>query len=123
MYDSNIDRKIKRQQLEQYSAQRKVDQTVVKVIASVTNVNMDIFEKEGDVTVCELWDEVRQEGRTEGRIEGRIEGKAEGEKKGEDKLAKLINKLMNEKRFDDVTRATTDAEYRKTLYTEYKINA
>jgi hypothetical protein len=28
---------------------------------------------------------------------------------------------MNEKRFDDVTRATTDAEYRKTLYTEYKI--
>jgi hypothetical protein len=107
MYDSNIDRKIKRQQLEQYSAQRKVDQTVVKVIASVTNVNMDIFKKEGDVSVCELWDEVRQE----------------GEKKGEDKLAKLINKLMNEKRFDDVTRATTDAEYRKTLYTEYKINA
>jgi predicted transposase YdaD len=119
MYDSNIDRKIKRQQLEQYSVQRKVDQTVVKVIASVTNVNMDIFEKEGDVTVCELWDEVRQEGRTEGRAEG----EKKGEKKGEDKLAKLINKLMNENRFDDVTRATTDAEYRKTLYTEYKINA
>jgi predicted transposase YdaD len=88
---------------------------------------MDIFEKEGDVTVCELWDEVRQEGRAEGRAKGRIEGRAEGEKKGEkkgeDKLAKLINKLMNENRFDDVTRATTDAEYRKTLYTEYKINA
>jgi hypothetical protein len=115
MYDGNIDRKIKRQQLEHYSVQRKIDQTVVKVIASVTNVNMDIFKKEGNVTVCELWDEVRQEGKAEGRIEGEI--------KGEDKLAKLINKLMNEKRFDDVTKATTDADYRKTLYTEYKINA
>jgi hypothetical protein len=96
MYDNGIDRIIKRQQLEHYSIQHNVDQTVVKVIASVTNVNMDIFEKEGDVTVCELWDEVRQEGRVEGEI------------KGEDKLAKLINKLMNEKRFDDVTKATID---------------
>jgi hypothetical protein len=30
---------------------------------------------------------------------------------------------MSEKRFDDVTKATIDADYRKTLYTEYKINA
>jgi hypothetical protein len=55
MYDGKSDRQTKRQQLEHYSAQRKVDQTVVKVIASVTNVNMAIFEKEEDVTVCELF--------------------------------------------------------------------
>jgi hypothetical protein len=111
MYDSNTDRKTKREQLETYSSQCKVDQTVIKLIASVTNVNMGIFKKEDGVTVCELWDEVRQEGKEEGRQEG------------EDKLAKLISKLMTEKRFDDVTKATTDTEYRKALYAEYSINA
>jgi predicted transposase YdaD len=79
---------------------------------------MGIFKKEDDVTVCELWDEVRQEGRQEGKEEGRQEGRQEGE----DKLARLISKLMTEKRFDDVTKATTDAEYRKALYDEYSIN-
>jgi hypothetical protein len=111
MYDGNMDRKTKREQLELYSSQCKVDQTVVKLIASVTNVDMGIFEKEDDVTVCELWDEVRQEGRQE------------GEARGEDKLARLISKLMTEKRFDDVTKAATDADYRRALYAEYQINA
>jgi hypothetical protein len=72
---------------------------------------MDIFEKEDDVTVCELWDEVREEGREEGKQEG------------EDKLARLISKLMSEKRYDDVTKVTTDADYRRALYAEYSINA
>jgi hypothetical protein len=109
MYDGKADRQTKRQQLEQYSAQRKVDQTVVKVIASVTNVNMAIFEKEEDVTVCELWDEVKKEGMTE------------GEAKGEDRLAKLINQLMSENRLDDVTKVTMDTDYRKELYAKYSI--
>jgi hypothetical protein len=121
MYDVNADRQTKRQQLEQYSTQRKVDQTVVKVIASVTNVNMDIFEKEEEVTMCELWDEVRDEGRIEGRAEGRIEGRAEGEIKGEDRLAKLVNRLMSENRFDDVTKVTMDTAYRQELYAKYSI--
>jgi predicted transposase YdaD len=86
---------------------------------------MAIFEKEEDVTVCELWDEVKKEGRVEGREEGRIEGRAEGmmegEVKGEDKLAKLINQLMSEKRFDDVTKVTMDTDYRKELYAKYSI--
>jgi hypothetical protein len=129
MYDGKADRQTKRQQLEHYSAQRKVDQTVVKVIASVTNVNMAIFEKEEDVTVCELWDEVkkegieegRAEGRKEGRVEGREEGMTEGEVKGEDRLAKLINQLMSENRFEDVTKVTMDTNYRKELYAKYSI--
>jgi hypothetical protein len=107
MYDGNTDRKTKREQLELYSSQCKIGQTVVKLIASVTNVDMCIFEKEDDVTVCELWDEVREEGKQE----------------GEDKLARLISKLMTEKRYDDVTKVTTDADYRRALYAEYSINA
>jgi hypothetical protein len=74
---------------------------------------MDIFEKEEEVTMCELWDEVR--------AEGRIEGRAEGEIKGEDRLAKLINRLMSENRFDDVTKVTMDTAYRQELYAKYSI--
>jgi hypothetical protein len=109
MYDNNIDRKIKRQQLEHYSVQRKVDQTVVKVIASVTNVNMDIFKKEGDVTVCELWDEVRKEGKVEGEI------------KGEDKLARLIKKLKLDNRQVEADEVLDDKALRDQLYKEYSI--
>jgi hypothetical protein len=108
MYDGKADRQIKRQQIEDYSAQRKIDETVVKVIASVTNVNMDIFEKE-DVTMCELWEEVK------------AEGKAEGKSEGEDKLARLINRLISDKRLDDVSKASNDKTIRQALYKEYGI--
>jgi flagellar biosynthesis/type III secretory pathway protein FliH len=74
---------------------------------------MAIFEKEEDVTVCELWDEVKKEGRAEGMTEGEV--------KGEDRLAKLINQLMSENRLDDVTKVTMDTDYRKELYAKYNI--
>lgn len=65
IYDGNASRPEKRQQLEQYSAERKIDQTVLKVIASTTKVKLDVFEDEEEVTVCRLWDEVKEEGKAE----------------------------------------------------------
>jgi predicted transposase YdaD len=55
---------------------------VLKVIASTTKVKLDVFEDEEEVTVCRLWDEVKEEGKAEGRAEGKTEGKAEGKTEG-----------------------------------------
>jgi hypothetical protein len=105
IYDNKTDRKKKRQQLEQYSNNRTIDETVIKVVASTTNVGMDILKKEDEVTVCALWDEVREEGRNE----------------GENKLATLINRLIADKRQDDISKATTDENIRQEMYKEYGI--
>jgi flagellar biosynthesis/type III secretory pathway protein FliH len=118
IYDNNTNRKEKRKQLERYSANRTVDETVLKVVASTSNVNMDIFEKEEKITVCALWDEVREEGKQEGRQEGKQEGKSEGA----NNLAKLIKKLKDDNRQSDADKVLDDENFRNEMFDEYGIN-
>ena len=60
----------------------------------------------------------RDEGMTKGRAKGRAEGRAEGETY----LGKLIKALSMKKRYSDIERAATDADFRQKLYKEYGIN-
>ena len=46
-------------------------------------------DERGIRSMCEIWDEVRQEGIEEGKAEGRAEGKAEG--RAEEKIQTTIN--------------------------------
>lgn len=44
------------------------------------------------------------------------EGRAEGRLEGENKLSTLIQKLIKLGRMDDISRVTSDREYREKLY-------
>ena len=63
----------------------------------------------------------REEGREEGRKEGRKAGRKEGLQQGEDHLGRLIQALMADNRLDDVKAASSDAEVRRRLYQEYRM--
>nr|WP_300838808.1 hypothetical protein [uncultured Acetatifactor sp.] len=54
--------------------------------------------------------------------EGLKEGLKEGIEQGEDRLSQLIARLMEDKRPQDVVRATQDKLYRNKLYEEYLID-
>jgi hypothetical protein len=73
IYDKSSDRRTKREQIEQYEANRTIDKSVRRVIASTSKVSMKIFENEEDVNVCKIWDEIKEDGREEGRKDGRAE--------------------------------------------------
>ena len=40
--------------------------------------------------------------------------------KGEDRMIHLTQELLKEKRYDDLSRATEDKEYREELYKKYE---
>ena len=65
--------------------------------------------------------EGRAEGKAEGRAEGKAEGRAEGKAEGEQKLANLINLLLADGKVSEITRVTSDKNYRDSLYKEYAI--
>ncbi|MDO4330000.1 MAG: hypothetical protein Q4C66_11785 [Lachnospiraceae bacterium] len=44
-----------------------------------------------------------------------------GRERGEEMMAELIRNLSMDQRTADIVRATTDKEYRRKLYEEYKI--
>jgi hypothetical protein len=73
IYDNKSDRKTKRAQLEEYSNNRTVDRAVLKVIVATSKSNINVHEEKEEITVCKLWDEVREDGKEEGRAEGRME--------------------------------------------------
>ena len=56
-----------------------------------------------------ILDEIREDGREEGRVEG------------EDKLARLIKILLDQGRYEDVSKVTSDVEFRNKLYVEEDI--
>lgn len=41
--------------------------------------------------------------------------------KGEDRMIHLTQELLKEKRYDDLSRATEDKEYREELYKKYQL--
>jgi hypothetical protein len=68
--DYDTDRKTKRTKLEEYSNDHVVDKSVLRVVASTSKSGLSIFDKKEEITVCKLWDEVRQiEGKQEDIIE------------------------------------------------------
>lgn len=54
-------------------------------------------------------------------FEGKAEGRAEGKAEGESIFAALMGKLFDAGRTDDAKKATTDKEYRDSLYREFGI--
>lgn len=57
-----------------------------------------------------------------GKEEGIDIGEKRGEKKGEDKLNKLYTLLIEQKRMEDLKKATEDEAFRKQLYQEFELD-
>lgn len=53
--------------------------------------------------------------------QGMERGIEQGMERGEERLNLLYEKLLFDKRMDDIRRSMKDREYRKRLYTEYRI--
>lgn len=77
IYDTQRSRHDRRQAICEYESQHKLEDTVIHAVAAATGVTIQRNE-EGKISMCTLWDEVREEGREAGRIEGMAAGKAEG---------------------------------------------
>ena len=76
------------------------------------------------VKYMQAWEEKYyelQEAREEGLKEGRAVGIQEGEQNGEARFGKLTSFLIKQKRYQELEKASEDAEYRKELYARYSI--
>lgn len=69
------------------------------------------------------YDEQRQRrfDRAEGREEGRAEGREEGRVEGEKRYAELMQILLGAGKVEEAKKVAGDAEYRKSLFEEYKL--
>jgi predicted transposase YdaD len=54
-------------------------------VAATSKISLQKFEKEENVAMCKLWDEVREDGFIEGEALGEARGEARGETNGEAK--------------------------------------
>lgn len=79
------------------------------------------FEKEAKTMfgVTEMW---KASALKEGFEKGVEQGREKGVEEGQTLLATLLQKLMSAGRSDDMNRAITDPEYRKTLYGEFGLS-
>ena len=80
-----------------------------------------LIENKAEVKIMCIteYDEART--LAEEREEGKAEGRAEGRAEGENLLSALISKLLASGRIDDISKVTSDVEYRHSLYTEFGI--
>ena len=84
-------------------------------------VDLSKERQKGGVSMCEVLQEVKQFGIREGIERGRQEGINLGRQEGENKLARLMKYLLVSGKNEEAIRATTDEEYRKELYHQFRI--
>jgi hypothetical protein len=78
IYDDTTDRKERRKQIEAYEKDRQIDKSVRMAVAATSKISLQKFEKEENVAMCKLWDEVREDGFMEGEALGETNGEAKG---------------------------------------------
>ena len=69
IYDVEKSKEQRREELRLYEENRQIDEQVVDAVLAATKVNIK-YNKAGELKMCTLWDEVREEGREEGRMAG-----------------------------------------------------
>jgi hypothetical protein len=74
IYDDTTDRKERRKQIEAYEKDRQIDKSVRMAVAATSKISLQKFEKEENVAMCKLWDEVREDGFIEGEARGKADG-------------------------------------------------
>lgn len=78
---------------------------MANLIRELTKINIDIQERNGGVDMCKAWAQQKENGR----------------QSGVEKMARLNRILISEKRFEDLSKASEDGQYRQRLFVEYGI--
>ena len=126
------DKKALQKLVESDAYYQNMEEDAYDVVALYTNSTelvqaKDYQRKDGKIDMCRAITELIEDGRAEGRSEGiavgietgRREGIEAGRAEGADFFATLTQRLIMEGRMDDLMRATSDKEFRNTLYSEY----
>ncbi len=69
--------------------------------------------------MCQALKELIEEGKFEGMEAGRLEGIEAGRLEGEEQMARLAQTLMAQGKMEELKRALSDAEYRRSLFAGY----
>ena len=99
----------------------------IRELERIRNNNDNNKEAEEGVDMCQALKELIEEGklegmeagRLEGMDEGRLEGKEQGRREGEEQMARLAQTLMAQGKMEELKRALSDAEYRRSLFAGY----
>ena len=71
--------------------------------------------------MCNLSVGVMEQGMKRGIAQGMEQGIEQGIERGEARFAELTKKLMEQNRTEDIIRATSDPQFKITLYQEFGI--
>ena len=71
--------------------------------------------------MCNLSVGVMEKGMKRGIAQGMEQGIEQGIERGEARFAELTKKLMEQNRTEDIIRATSDPQFKITLYQEFGI--
>lgn len=79
LYQRSSDRKEIFRKVKEYEEKNKVDKSVVMAIAATAknNINLEVYNRKGEMDMCTFFEELIQEGKEEGKKEGRKEGRAQ----------------------------------------------
>ncbi len=79
-------------------------------------------ERSNKIMFTYLFDEAEARGISIGEARGISIGEARGEARGADMFAKLTKVLLSLKKYEELSKAAEDPEYRSELYREYRIS-
>ncbi len=91
----------------------------IRELERIRNNNDNNKEAEEGVDMCQALKELIEEGKFEGMEAGRLEGIEAGRLEGEEQMARLAQTLMAQGKMEELKRALSDAEYRRSLFAGY----
>ncbi len=102
----------------------RVDRETSHMLGMMMNIReleriQDNKEAEEGVDMCQALKELIEEGKFEGMEAGRLEGIEAGRLEGEEQMARLAQTLMAQGKMEELKRALSDAEYRRSLFAGY----
>ena len=83
--------------------------------------SMDIEEIMEEIKMTRIGQKLVSAGIAEGLAEGIAEGHAEGMLEGEERVNRLTLLLLEDKRYEDIEKASKDREYQRQLFKEFGI--
>lgn len=99
---------------------RKIE-AVIYAMADKFLESMDIEEIMEEIKMTRIGQKLVSAGIAEGLAEGIAEGHAEGMLEGEERVNRLTLLLLEDKRYEDIEKASKDREYQRQLFKEFGI--
>ena len=110
--------------LQNHNSQDRLRKFVEENETELSVMEEDAYDMIAEVAHSEELVQLKEKYQKEGKVDmckGLRDWMAEERRAGEVRFATLTQRLLRESRTDDLLKATSSEEYRKTLYKEFKI--